>query len=518
MRRSLATTTVGAAVTGLIAMSLALWVAPTAQGWANGNTAPLRTMIGGSTPESYGYLPADLAFGDAGVMYVPDCVFNRISAYPPDWNPGEATPSKNLQGASTGLNCPASVAFDAIGRMYVANVTGDSITVYSADWTDGDNAPIKTLVGASTGLDEPSDIAFDSTGMMYVVNAGNNSVTTYVVNWNTGNTTPLKRLFGPNTRLEAPRGIAIDHNDAMYVANTAGRTVTAYAADWASGDTAPTRSTSAGAPNTMGPEKVTFDGAGRMIISDTQFDRILVLAPSWAQDALPIKILQGPNTGLNGPTGVVFNDEGQMIVANADNNTITLYAANPLPPQAPTAVFAVAGNAQAKVSWTAPEDSGGAPVTSYAVITSQGNSRCTWTAGPLSCVVRNLVNGQNYTFTVVATTEAGDGAASLPSPRVKPLPPRPTISAVAPASVPSGTTKRITITGTGFIAGHMTVSLRTVGRKFGCASLTVVNATRITCTAPALTAGTYSVVVGFTDYPVAAATKISGLTAVRPKK
>jgi hypothetical protein len=518
MRRSLTSTTVAAAVTGLIATSLTLWVTPTAQGWANGNTAPLRTMIGGGGVNNYVNMPGDLTLGDEGVMYVPDCVYSRISAYPPDWNPGVAAPSKNLQGASTGLNCPVSVAFDAIGRMYVANVVDNSITVYSADWTDGDNAPIKTLTGASTGLNEPYDIAFDSAGTMFVVNAGSNSVTTYVSNWSTGNTPPLKTLSGPNTGLESPRGVAIDQNDSLYVANTAGKTVTVYAAGWASGDTAPTRSTSAGAPDTMGPEKVTFDSSGRMIISDTQFDRILVLAPSWTQDALPIKILEGENTGLSGPTGVVFNDEGQMIVANLDNNTITLYAPNPTPPGAPTGVSATGGNGRATVSWSAPVDTGGASVTSYTVIPSQGSSRCTWTAGPLSCVVSNLVNGQNYTFTVVATTEAGDGAASVPSPRIKPLPPRPTISAVAPSQVATGAPKRITITGTGFIASHMTVSLRTVGRKFGCTNITVVNATKITCTAPALTAGTYSVVVGFTDYPVSAATKISGLTAVRPKK
>jgi hypothetical protein len=104
-------------------------------------------------------------------------------------------------------------------------------------------------------------------------------------------------------------------------------------------------------------------------------------------------------------------------------------------PGAPTAVTATAGNAQAKVSWTAPASTGGAAITKYTVTASgSGGQTCTWTTGTLTCTVTGLLNGISYTFTVTATNAAGTGPASTASNAVTPIgaPPPPTgVSATA---------------------------------------------------------------------------------------
>ncbi len=92
--------------------------------------------------------------------------------------------------------------------------------------------------------------------------------------------------------------------------------------------------------------------------------------------------------------------------------------------EAPTGVSAFAGNAQAKVSWSAPASSGSDPITGYTVSSTPGGFECT-TTGSKNCTVTGLVNGTPYSFVVLATTASGKGAPSVPSNTVTPTAPVP---------------------------------------------------------------------------------------------
>jgi M6 family metalloprotease-like protein len=82
-------------------------------------------------------------------------------------------------------------------------------------------------------------------------------------------------------------------------------------------------------------------------------------------------------------------------------------------PGAPTDVSAVGGAGQAVVSFTAPADDGGYPITSYTVTSDPGNVSATGASSPIT--VTGLTNGTSYAFTVTATNSIGTGAASAPS-------------------------------------------------------------------------------------------------------
>jgi hypothetical protein len=103
------------------------------------------------------------------------------------------------------------------------------------------------------------------------------------------------------------------------------------------------------------------------------------------------------------------------------------FAAFALPPGAPTAAAATAGDGEATVTFAAPAATGGAPVTSYAVTGSPEGQTASGAASPI--VVTGLTNGTTYTFTVTATNVAGTGPPSAPSNPITP--------GTGPPSVPS---------------------------------------------------------------------------------
>jgi Fibronectin type III domain/Abnormal spindle-like microcephaly-assoc'd, ASPM-SPD-2-Hydin/Cysteine-rich secretory protein family len=95
-------------------------------------------------------------------------------------------------------------------------------------------------------------------------------------------------------------------------------------------------------------------------------------------------------------------------------------------PGAPTAVTATAGDALATVSWTAPANSGGSPLTSYVVTSYVGSvaqTSATVSAGLTSTSMYGLTNGTTYTFQVAAVNASGTGPAAVSNPVTPMVPP-----------------------------------------------------------------------------------------------
>lgn len=89
-------------------------------------------------------------------------------------------------------------------------------------------------------------------------------------------------------------------------------------------------------------------------------------------------------------------------------------------PAAPTNVTAVAGNGQAILTFTAPTQDGGSPITGYEVTSSPGNVTVTGGSSPIT--VTGLTNGTSYTFTIKAVNGVGSSPAALSNAVVPSLP------------------------------------------------------------------------------------------------
>jgi hypothetical protein len=127
--------------------------------------------------------------------------------------------------------------------------------------------------------------------------------------------------------------------------------------------------------------------------------------------------VRGLTNGLQYSFTVTATNATGTSVASAASNIVT----HATTPGAPTGVTAIAGNTQATVSFTAPSNDGGSPITQYKVTSSPGGFTGTLNqAGSGAIIVRGLTNDTAYTFTVTATNAVGTSAASAASNSVTP--------------------------------------------------------------------------------------------------
>ena len=205
-------------------------------------------------------------------------------------------------------------------------------------------------------------------------------------------------------------------------------------------------------------------------------------------------------SGLSNGTAYTFSVKATNSVGTGSASSASTAVTPDTPwttPGAPTSVSAVAGNAQAVVSFTAPASTGGATISTY-IVTARpvgGGTAVIGSGSSSPITVSGLTNGTAYTFTVEATNIAGMGAASSASTAVTlaTTPGAPTsVSAVAgnaqavvftaPASTGGATISTYTVTATPVGGGKIVTA---TGTESPIAVTGLINGTTYTFTVKA---------------------------------
>jgi hypothetical protein len=239
----------------------------------DGNVAPQREIDGsGSGVASYG----GITVAPNGHLYVTDPIDDLVLAYPKSAS-GIVSPLVTISCA--GFNGPSSLDFDRRDHLFVGNGGSApfSISILAAD-ASGCVTGNASIIGGHTGLFNPQGLIASPNGRTFVLN-NSDSITEYPPGAS-GNAGWSHKIHGPDTKLqtnsECNTAIFVDGHGIVYVANAGGNSITEY--------------------------RQSDDG-----------------------DAIPMRDIVGPLTGLDMPRAVTVNSLGEVFVVNSGNDTITVY-------------------------------------------------------------------------------------------------------------------------------------------------------------------------------------------------
>lgn len=330
---------------------------------------------------------------------------------------GNAAPVQSIDGPATTLVGPRTAVVGPDGEIYVGDLFGagtNKVAVFDADAT-GDVAPLRVISGNNTGISWAQGLAFDAAGRLYVANREADSVTVYAPGAS-GNVVPLRTIAGAATGLAAPVGIAVEADGTVHVSNLDAARITTFAPG-ATGNATPVRTIEGAATQLDVVLDVELDSRRNLYVTDLgATPAVLVFARGATGNVPPLVRLAGGQTDLAGPTGVAVDARHVVRVTNTATETVTTYA--PLVPTTPLAARSVkvsgkASAARRTVSWKAPTDTGGAPV-SYVVTVKKGTKTLVTKRVTSTKVIlqkKKLRTGKHI-VTVVARNVAGPGPAA----------------------------------------------------------------------------------------------------------
>jgi sugar lactone lactonase YvrE len=277
-----------------------------------GSNTVLRTITAGVLT------PMALAFDPDGNLYVANYYDNlyviRMGS-PSDtgaitvYAPLAADPFLTIRKGIHGWNY--SLGFDRSQNLYVASGCynhNNPISVYA----HGSGSLLRTI---SQGVYFPCAITLDASGNLYVANYGSSTVAVFP----TGASEPSRTI---NEGVDYPYALTLDHTGNLFVTNFSGGnkrrwgSVTVYPP----GHAKPSRKITRGLNSGAGPYGSVLGPSGDLFVVDSPTK--IVVYPR--DGRVPVRTI---TQGLDGPTSLAFDPNGNLYVANLDSSTVAEYAA-----------------------------------------------------------------------------------------------------------------------------------------------------------------------------------------------
>ena len=270
--------------------------------------------------------------------------YDRLENTPPKASLSE--PKRMIQGPSTQLEFPCSVYVDsATGDIYtVNNDTHRKLNIFPYA-ARGNAAPLRSINTPMSAF----GLTVDQRNQEILLSIQDaHAVVTYSKSAK-DNDKPIRTLQGEHTGLGDPHGMALDPStDLIYVTNWgpngppdgSGDTtnipgkflppsITVYPRT-ASGDTPPLRVIQGPKTQFNWPTGLAIDSnRGELFVVNDPTSSVVVFKAEASGDVAPIRVLQGPKTLLKNPTGVYVDSKNdELWVANYGNHSATVYKLN----------------------------------------------------------------------------------------------------------------------------------------------------------------------------------------------
>ena len=285
-------------------------------------------------------------------------VYDRLENTPPTATMSE--PKRWLGGEETGIEFVCGLHVDPMtGDVYATHAdTAAKMLVFSRD-QQGNVPPMREL---NTGyMTRGRGIAVDEEFKELFLTSQHNSAVVVFRKEAEGDELPIRLLQGDLTRLANPHAIAIDKtNDLIFVTNHghvssrsaegvdpstldpnrpldrslavpgSGRfnppSINVYPRD-ASGDTPPLRIIQGPRTELDWPSGIGIDERnGEIFVASDTAQSILVFDHEANGNVKPIRVLRGPRTGLDSPVGLFIDTENEELwVSNYGNNSLHVY-------------------------------------------------------------------------------------------------------------------------------------------------------------------------------------------------
>lgn len=217
------------------------------------------------------------------------------------------------------LAIPSSIqAIDLLSVTSSLYVGLDNNNIVTYDTSSGVAATIEASVSTFTSLhlNVPLGLAFDISGNLYAVNNGDNTISKF----NSAGVYQTNGSIG-STHLYAPTGLAFsfDNSGVLYVnggVDSSNTQVQSFIAKYNSSGLYLSSITTN--TNLKYPRGIAFDPFGNLYVANAGNNTISIFNPFGGY--------QGSiTTNLNGPRGIAFDSLGNLYAANAGSNTISKF-------------------------------------------------------------------------------------------------------------------------------------------------------------------------------------------------
>lgn len=289
-----------------------------------------------------------------------------IMAYPLDFAPTDKVmePKRRIAGPKTNLGAICGLAISPEAKeLYAVDGDGESMDVFSLE-ANGDVPPARQLAVAHGSGGVYLDLKHDE---LFITTEHVNKITVFRRTAQ-GEEKPLRTIQGSRTKLADSHGIYVDTDkDEIFVVNhghwretapgeddarrkggdgsrrhpgvpedlapSTGQffppSITVYSRT-AQGDVAPLRVIEGPRTRLNVPSGILLDPASnQLIVANAGDDSLLFFDRDAVGNAAPVRVLQGPLTNIKGPTGISVDlKRNELWVTNWDNHTATVFPRN----------------------------------------------------------------------------------------------------------------------------------------------------------------------------------------------